>query len=250
MRFAALRVITVSLLAVCLACSSDTVTPTAPELEDLGTLAAEHHNPGHGGGGGGDGGGGGEQTLYTDFTLSGGYDTAGAVFPVVRQEEKKGILKLGGPSGEVTFSTAFQFDRGSCLVRIGKKDITGSDDAELWKNRLLPYHNFGPLVRGWGMTVDLNNLDVESDSSKFDSPQIGSRYSEGVEPFLTNHGLLTHATFGGVKVTKTTDGDKDIFTFEGGRLGVFDRSGTTVKQNVVIVCRHTTTITVALTRAS
>lgn len=41
MRHAALRMFTLGLLALCLACSGDTVTPTSPALDGFGTLTAE-----------------------------------------------------------------------------------------------------------------------------------------------------------------------------------------------------------------
>ncbi len=41
MRHIALRLTTLGLLVLCLACTGDTVTPTSPELAGLGTLTTE-----------------------------------------------------------------------------------------------------------------------------------------------------------------------------------------------------------------
>ena len=246
------QIVLVVLTGVLIACGADQTNPTAPDLGGLASLTSEAPGGGKGKPPKDDGG---EQTLYTHFALSGGFETAaGVVFDVVRQEVKKGILRLGGLAGAVRFSTHFVDEKllypVDCLVTIGNKEITDPEDKKFWEERLLKYLVFGPLVYSWGMTVDLNILGVESDGKGFGTPSTASGYL-GEEENFTNIGILTHATFGGVTATKTTsaDGTKDIFTFEGGRIGVVDRSGTLENQNVWLLCRHTTTITVTLTRA-
>ncbi len=230
----------VVLTGALVACGADQSNPTAPDLGGLASLTSEA--PGNGGGGGGGGGGkppkddGGEQTLYTEFSLSGGYTTQSPL-PVDSQELKNGILKVSGLGFNAgPIGTNFDYDPDSCQVKIGNK-AANEDDTTTWEGRLLGYLNFGELPLSWGMTVNLDN--------PLQDGATGTGYFEGVEPFLTNTGILSHADFSDVTATldDTSSLTHDFYTFTGGRVGVFDRNN---KKRVVILCQHLGDITVEL----
>jgi len=230
----------VVLTGALVACGADQSNPTAPDLGGLASLTSEAPGNGGGGGRGGGGGGGGgddvEQTLYDFFSLSGGYTTQSPL-PVDSQELKNGILKVSGLGFNAgPIGTNFDYDPDSCQVKIGNR-AANSEDAATWKERLLGYLDSGVLPLSWGMTVNINN--------PLQDGATGTGYFEGQEPFLTNTGILSHKDFTDVTVTldNTSSTTHDFYTFQGGRVGVFDRNN---KKRVVILCQHLGDITVEL----
>lgn len=219
---------------------------TAPDVEDLGTLAATHHDPNHdggpgggNGGGGGDGGGGDDDGSTSTVTMTDGMVATDQ--PVDIKENKRTLTMQTGGS-KILVELAMVATHDTYISNLGACEVDQPEKfTEEKKKELLGYLVDAVQDRNWRMEVDKRSLGSPSTDNA-----IGTTFTDD------DTGALISILVGSPELmplsSTVVEDPTDTFTLSSGAVRVADRTESGAKNTLKIACPNEDLITVALQR--
>lgn len=209
--------------ALLLGCQEQGSGPVGPDGLGPAFSHKDSHNPGRGNG----------DVTPIMVDLSGGMRASDQ--PVVVQKDNERELVLRG-DGKIEFALAMVIDVGSCEVTKGTP-VKGDDEFNALIGRVVDESQ----DRTFNMTVDKTSLNSSSDKH-----QINTTWTEMAGDFSLRVGTLDKFPQGGSVTVTVTKSDDDTYTFIGGGVLIWDRTGR-VRDHVKIKCVNKITNTITVT---
>ena len=206
--------------ALLLGCQEQGSGPVGPDGLGPAFSHKDSHNPG--------GGNGDVTPIMVD--LSGGMRASSQ--PVVVQKDNEREFVLRG-DGRILTQLSMAIDLGSCVVT---KGTVNPADFNALIGRVT---STGQQLRTFNMTVDKTN-------STSDKHQINTTWTEMAGDFSLRVGTLDKFPQGGSVTVTVTKSDDDTYTFIGGGVLIWDRTGR-VRDHVKIKCVNKITNTITVT---